>query len=105
MELRAVIAGLSALRETCDVTVYSDSKYIVDAISKGWARRWQKNNWQRNKKEKALNTDLWEQILELVDRHRVKFIWVRGHSGHPENERCDQLAVRAASGENLLTDQ
>lgn len=105
MELRAVIAGLSALRETCNVTVFSDSKYIVDAINNGWVRRWQKNNWKRNKKEKALNIDLWQQILELINQHRVKFIWIRGHAGHPENERCDQLAVNAASAENLLNDQ
>jgi len=104
MELRAVIAGLEALKRPCRVIVYSDSKYIVDAIELGWARRWEKNGWYRNKKEKALNTDLWMMLLEQLDRHQVKFRWVKGHSGHPENEICDKLAVQAAAGENLLDD-
>jgi ribonuclease HI len=104
MELRAVIAGLNALKEKCDVKLYSDSKYIVDAIRQGWAKRWQRNNWYRNKNEKALNPDLWEKVLDLIDFHNVEFIWVKGHAGHPENERCDKLAVKAASGENLLED-
>ncbi len=104
MELRAVIAGLEALRRPCQVTVYSDSKYIVDAVELGWARRWKKNNWYRNKKEKALNIDLWDTLLAQLDRHRVRFKWVKGHAGHPENEICDKLAVKAASGENLLDD-
>jgi len=104
MELRAVIAGLAALKDKCRVKIYSDSKYIVDAVQQGWARRWKKNNWYRNKKERALNPDLWQQLLELIDTHHVEFIWVRGHSGHAENERCDQLAVAAAAGENLLED-
>lgn len=104
MELRAVIAGLAALKDKCRVKIYSDSKYIVDAVQQGWARRWKKNNWYRNKKERALNPDLWQQLLELIDTHQVEFIWVRGHSGHAENERCDQLAVAAAAGENLLED-
>ena len=85
MELRAVIEGLKALTEKCDVTIYSDSKYIVDAIEKGWARRWKANNWYRNKKEKALNIDLWQELLELHEGHKVKFHWVKGHAGHPEN--------------------
>ncbi|TFH01874.1 MAG: ribonuclease HI [Calditrichales bacterium] len=104
MELRAVIAGLTALKDKCRVKIYSDSKYIVDAVQQGWARRWKKNNWYRNKKERALNPDLWQELLELIDTHKVEFIWVRGHSGHAENERCDQLAVAAAAGENLLED-
>ena len=104
MELRAVIAGLQALNEKCAVNVYSDSKYIVDAIRQGWALRWQKNSWYRNKKEKALNPDLWQTLLDLVDRHQVTFNWVRGHAGHPENERCDELAVSATAGKNLLDD-
>lgn len=104
MELRAVIAGLTALKDKCRVKIYSDSKYIVDAVQQGWARRWKKNNWYRNKKERALNPDLWQELLELIDTHKVEFIWVRGHSGHAENERCDQLAVAAATGENLLED-
>ena len=104
MELRAVIAGLEALKEKCTVKIYSDSKYIVDAVQQGWARRWQNNNWYRNKNEKALNPDLWQKLLALIDFHHVKFIWVKGHAGHVENERCDELAVAAAAGENLLED-
>ncbi len=104
MELRAVIEGLKALTEKCDVTIYSDSKYIVDAIKKGWARRWKANNWYRNKKEKALNIDLWQILIDLIDQHSVKFIWVKGHAGHPENEICDKLAVKATAGKNLVDD-
>jgi len=104
MEMRAVIEGLRLLKEPCQVDVYSDSKYLVDAVQKGWARRWQKNNWYRNVREKALNTDLWTALLELLENHQVKFHWVRGHDGHPENERCDQLAVQATNGENLKND-
>jgi ribonuclease HI len=105
MELRAVISGLAALKEKCHVKIYSDSKYIVDAIQLGWARRWQKNNWYRNKNEKAMNPDLWQQLLDLIAGHQVEIFWVKGHAGHPENERCDQLAVAATAGENLLEDQ
>jgi ribonuclease HI len=104
MELRAVIVALSALKEPCQVILYSDSKYIVDAVTRGWAKRWQKNNWKRNKHEYALNPDLWQQLLELLEIHAVKFHWVKGHSGHPENEICDRLAVEAASSENLFDD-
>jgi ribonuclease HI len=104
MELRAVIEGLKALKEKCNVLIYSDSKYIVDAVEKGWARRWEANNWYRNKKEKALNIDLWLDLLDLLDKHQVRFRWVKGHAGHPENELCDQMAVAAAAGENLFDD-
>ena len=104
MELRAVITGMKALKEKCNVKIYSDSKYIVDAVRQGWAKRWQRNNWYRNKNEKALNPDLWQELLDLIDRHQVHFIWVKGHAGHQENERCDELAVAAAAGENLLED-
>ncbi len=99
-----MIEGLKSLKEKCDVTIYSDSKYIVDAVEKGWARRWEANNWYRNKKEKALNIDLWQDLLDLLDKHQVRFRWVKGHAGHPENELCDQLAVAAAAGENLFDD-
>ena len=105
MELRAVIAGLQALKEKCRVKIYSDSKYIVDAVRNGWAERWQANNWYRNKKEKALNPDLWNELLNLIGNHQVEFIWVRGHAGHPENERCDELAVTATTGKILLDDE
>lgn len=93
MELTAVIEGLSALKEPCAVTLYSDSKYIIDAIQKGWAVKWQQNGWMRNKKEAAMNPDLWEKLLSLLQKHQVEFVWVKGHAGHPENERCDALAV------------
>lgn len=93
MELSGVIFGLLALKYACSVTVTTDSKYIVDAVTLGWARKWKQNGWMRNKKEKALNADLWEQLLRLLEKHKVTFIWVKGHAGHPENERCDELAV------------
>lgn len=93
MELTAVITGLSALKEPCSVKLYSDSKYIIDAVIKGWAKKWQANNWIKSDKKPALNSDLWEKLLTLLDIHKVEFIWVKGHAGHPENERCDQLAV------------
>lgn len=93
MELTAVIEGLKALKEPCDITIHSDSKYFIDAIDKGWAEKWQANNWMRNKKEPALNKELWEELLSLLEKHKVTLVWVKGHSGHPENERCDQLAV------------
>jgi ribonuclease HI len=104
MELLAVITGLESLKEKCRVTVYSDSKYIVDAVTQGWARRWRANRWMRNKKEAALNPDLWDRLLHLLEIHDVKFNWVRGHAGHAENERCDALAVAAAAGDDLLDD-
>ncbi len=93
MELSGVIAGLEALTEPCAVTIYSDSKYFVDAIEKGWAKSWKEKGWMRNNKEKALNPDLWERILKLLDYHQVELVWIKGHAGHPENERCDQMAV------------
>ncbi len=105
MELRAVIAGLEQLKEKCRVTVYSDSKYIVDAVNQGWARRWRANRWMRNKKERALNPDLWDRLLSLIEQHDVRFVWVKGHAGHPENERCDELAVAASQSRDLLDDQ
>ena len=89
MELTAVITGLAALKEPCEVTLYSDSRYIIDAIQKGWAKKWQANHWMRNAKEPALNADLWEQLLGLLERHPVTFVWVKGHAGHPENP-CGQ---------------
>ncbi len=93
MELSAVIAALEALKEPCQVTLTSDSKYVIDAIEKGWARKWRANGWMRNKKDPALNPDLWGRLLDLLDQHEVTFVWVKGHAGHPENERCDALAV------------
>ena len=104
MELLAVIEGLRALNRPCAVTVFSDSKYIVDAVNKGWARRWQANGWRRNKNARALNPDLWGQLLTLLDAHTVSLRWVRGHSGNPGNERADALAVAASQGNNLAID-
>lgn len=95
MELMGAIVGLEALKESCTVDIYSDSKYLVDAIRKGWAVRWKNNNWMRNKKDKALNIDLWTRLLALIDKHKVQFHWVKGHSGNVENERCDLLARTA----------
>lgn len=93
MELTAVISALSALKEPCEVTLTTDSKYVADAIEKGWAISWQKNNWRKADKKRALNSDLWEELLKLLTVHDVKINWVKGHAGHPENERCDQLAT------------
>jgi len=104
MELMACIAGLKNLDSSSSVTLYSDSQYVVNGISKGWAEKWQANNWMRTRKEPAQNPDLWEQLLILCKKHDVKFVWVRGHDGNRENEVCDQLATTAASQENLLED-
>lgn len=93
MELMGVIAALSALKYPCRVVLTTDSKYVCDSVAKGWARSWQKNNWIKSDKKPALNSDLWERLLALLDTHDVTFKWVKGHAGHPENERCDALAV------------
>jgi ribonuclease HI len=105
MEILAAIAGLEALKEPCRVALYSDSQYLVNAIEKNWAERWRANGWMRNKKEKAVNPDLWERLLRLCSIHDVKFEWVRGHAGHNENERCDELATAAVRGANLEIDE
>ncbi len=93
MELMGVITGLEALKYPCKVTIQTDSKYVVDGIEKGWAKSWKKNNWIKSDKKPALNKDLWEKLLKLLEIHEVKFTWIKGHAGHPENERCDRLAV------------
>ena len=93
MELTAVISGLKALKEPCKVRLVTDSKYVADGITKGWAESWQKNNWRKADKKPALNPDLWEQLLDLLKVHDVTIDWVKGHAGHIENERCDKLAV------------
>jgi ribonuclease HI len=95
MELRAVIEGL----------IYSDSKYIVDAIELGWLDKWKKLGWKRNKRKKLLNPDLWKELYDLLQKHEIKPIWIRGHNGHPENERCDFLAVKASQKPNLPADE
>ena len=93
MELTAVIKALSALKEPCKVTLTTDSKYVCDSVTKGWVYSWQKNNWRKADKKPALNIELWEQLLPLLQTHQVEFVWVKGHAGHPQNERCDALAV------------
>ena len=104
MELLGPIMGLGFLKESCDVTLYSDSRYVVDGIQKGWAERWRKKNWMLSKRRPARNPDLWARLLDLCEQHDVEFRWVRGHSGNPENERCDELAVNAARADGLLVD-
>ena len=120
MEILAAIVGLEAIDTPAHVQIYSDSKYLVkrciivplfflskylvDAIEKGWAKRWKANDWMRNKKELASNIDLWKQMLQLCDHHQVEFFWVKGHAGHEWNERCDQLAREALASSQLLTD-
>jgi ribonuclease HI len=104
MELLACIEGLRALSKKCAVVLYSDSRYIVDSVMQGRARRWQANGWQRDKTFQARNVDLWEQLLELCEQHSVEFKWIRGHAGIPDNERCDQLATKAARRRDLPPD-
>ena len=104
MEMRAIIAGLEALKKPCRVILYSDSRYIVDAVNQGWAKKWRQNGWMRNKKEEAKNPDLWAKLLDLLLVHTVEFNWVKGHAGHPENERCDELAVAASQSSDLIED-
>ncbi len=105
MEMLAVIKALEALKEPCHVVLYSDSKYVVDAITKGWVTKWKQNGWQRNKKEKASNVDLWEDMLKQLERHDVTFQWVKGHADNPGNERCDTLAREAILSNNLQEDE
>lgn len=96
MELTAVIEGLRALKEPCSVRLTTDSRYVADGIGKGWAENWRKNGWRKADKKPALNPDLWEQLLLLCATHSVEICWIKGHAGHPENERCDALAVAAS---------
>lgn len=105
MEVLAVIKALEALKEKCRVNLYSDSKYVVDAVNKGWARSWKRNGWRKSDKSMALNIDLWDRLLMLLDKHDVTFIWVKGHADNKENERCDFLARNAIECENLLEDK
>ena len=105
MELMACIVALQTLRSRYSATIYSDSKYVVDGINKGWAEKWKRNGWMRNKTEKAENVDLWSELLELCEKHTVTFKWVKGHAGNPENERCDKLAMKAMSKKGLPPDR
>ncbi len=98
MELTAVIKALELLNEPCEVLLTTDSKYVCDAINQKWVYGWRKNSWKKADKKPALNVDLWEKLLELLERHSVEFVWVKGHNGHPYNERCDKLAVDAYNG-------
>ena len=104
MELMAAIVGLEALLRPCQVELYSDSKYLVDAFNQHWIDSWIKKGWKRGKNEPVKNVDLWQRLLKAKAPHQVTFIWVKGHAGHPLNERCDTLATTAADGENLLVD-
>jgi ribonuclease HI len=104
MELLACIEGLRALKRRCSVVLYSDSRYIVNGMTKGWAKRWQAKGWKLSDDRDVKNADLWQQLFELCQQHDVEFRWVRGHGGNPDNERCDQLAVAAARGRDLATD-
>ncbi len=104
MEILAVIKSLEALKEPCNVNLYSDSKYVVDAVEKGWAKKWKSNGWKRNKNEMASNIDMWERLLNLLEKHNVKFIWVKGHADNVENERCDFLARQAIANNQLIKD-
>jgi len=104
MEIMACIVALESLDRCSNVTLYSDSQYVINAMTKGWAKKWRRLNWMRNKEENAENPDLWERMLQLCEKHQIHFIWIKGHAGKAENERCDQLAVQASRGHNLLID-
>ena len=105
MELMAAIAGLEALNRPCEVALYSDSKYLVDAFNQHWIDSWLKKGWKRGKNEEVKNVDLWKRLLAAKSPHQVSFFWVKGHAGHPENERCDFLATSAADGKDLMVDE
>ena len=105
MELMAAIAGLEALNRPCDVELYSDSQYVVNAFNQHWIEGWVKKGWKRGKNEPVKNSDLWKRLLKAKESHRVTFHWVKGHAGHLQNERCDALATSAADGGNLLIDE
>lgn len=104
MELMAAIAGIEALKKPCDIVLYSDSKYLVDAFNQNWVDTWQKENWRRGKKNEVKNQDLWKRLLAAIGAHNVEFVWVKGHNGHAFNERCDKLATTAADGNELIDD-
>ena len=104
MELMGVIAALEALNKPCEVEVISDSKYVTDAFNQHWVEGWLKKNWTNSTNKPVKNIDLWKRLLQAKEKHQVTFTWVKGHAGHPENERCDELATTAADGDNLLDD-
>ncbi len=105
MELMGVITGLEALNRPCGVEIVSDSKYVTDAFNSHWIDGWIKSNWRRGKSNEVKNIDLWLRLLKAMEPHQVRFTWVKGHAGHPQNERCDELATTAADGENLIADE
>lgn len=104
MELMAAIRGLQELTRPCQVELYSDSKYLVDAFNKDWIGSWVKKGWKKSDGKQVKNIDLWKELLEAMEPHKVNFVWVKGHDGHEMNERCDELATSAADGEDLLED-
>ena len=105
MELMAAIAGVEALNRPCLIDLYSDSKYLVDAFNQKWIESWVRNDWRRERSGPVKNSDLWKRLLKAIEPHKVNFIWVKGHDGHPENERCDRLACKAALSRNLIEDE
>ena len=105
MELMAAIAALEALTKPCEVELYSDSQYLVNAFEKNWIESWQRKGWKRSGNEPVKNIDLWKRLLKAVEPHNIRFIWVRGHDGNELNERCDELATSAADGEGLIADE
>ncbi len=105
MELLGVIRALQALKHPCKVRVQTDSRYVVDAFNKHWIEGWQRRGWKNAKKDPVANRDLWEELLSAMQGHEVTFSWIKGHAGHPENERCDALATAAADGGDLLADE
>lgn len=104
MELTAAIIGLEALTKPCEVDLYSDSQYLVKAFNEHWIDGWIRKGWKRGKNEPVKNVDLWKRLLAAKEPHQVTFHWVKGHDGHPENERCDELATTAADGDDLMVD-
>ncbi len=104
MELMGVIAGLEALQRPCSITVYTDSQYVVNAFRQHWIDSWRKKGWRKSDKTSVKNVDLWERLLAAMEMHDVQYEWVKGHAGHPQNERCDEMASVAAEGDHLLTD-
>lgn len=104
MELMGVIVALEALNKPCDIDLYSDSKYVIDAFNQHWIESWQKKGWKKSDKQPVKNVDLWKRLLTAKSPHNVTFHWVKGHDGHPQNERCDTLATTAADGGNLMED-
>ena len=102
---RPPITGLEALNRPCKIELYSDSKYLTDAFNKNWISGWIAKGWNRGKSGPVKNIDLWKRLLKAKEQHQVTFIWVKGHAGHPQNERCDQLATTAADGNNLIEDE